>query len=551
MPGRKAPAVLIVEDNAAAAKTLELILAAEGFRPACAADAAHAVALAAQERHDAALIDLSLPGSSGLDLLSDLKAVYPDLVVIIITGHASTENSIEALNRGATAYIRKPVDVQHLLATLRSNLERKRLEEENWRMLRRLSLLHAIGTTVSVGLEPESTLDEAASLIASLLELPAAAIWWGQGRDGRPLLAGHRGFPEAARDCLAAQVEDLDAQTTADPQLGQRPWFEAGMAGDGRAAAWRVRLVPLRGQNGTIGWMAVAGSPDAAPEDEDAEVLGALAGQIGVAMENMRLFTDLREAHQRLKEAQAQVVQSEKLSAVGRVVSGVAHELNNPLMAIIGFAEVLSAGIADDRTPEIAERMHAQAKRCAGIVQALLAFARRQHKVRAPVCLPEVIRTAADSVEHLRRPGVRVEVTLSSELPIIPGDSGALQQVFANILSNGYHALGEEGRLTVTGELDHGVVTIRIQDDGPGIPDEVLPRIFDPFFTTKGVGKGTGLGLSVSHGIISEHGGVLVADNAPNGGAVFTIHIPVHEAEPEPEPVAAAPLAAQEAPWLA
>jgi signal transduction histidine kinase len=552
MPDRYASAhLLIVDDNAAAAKTLRLVLKSEGYEVDCAGEASEALRMALQAPYDAALVDIGLPGRSGIDLLTELKAKFPDLVVIMVTGRASTESSIQALNQGASGYVQKPVDIRHLMALLEGALERKRLQEENWLMLRRLSLLHAVGAEVSVGLRPETTLRESMNVIVSLLDLAGGAIWWHGAGDGLPPLATSVGLPESVVADLTPQVADLQIQVAIDRDLRYRPWFDAQEIVDGDGGPWSLRLIPLRGHDRLAGFMAIGGHPDQMRAAvQEAEVLGAVATQIGVAMENMRLYDDLRVALERLQQAQAQIVQAEKLSAVGRVVSGVAHELNNPLMVVLGYADLLREGVEPPEVPSIAERIYAQTERAGRIIQQLLAFSRQERTVLRPTDLRPVIHAALESTARLRGSRVHVVLALPDTLPTTAADPGGLQQVLSNILGNAAQAMGEAGgALTVAAHVAEDTITLTISDTGPGIPDDVLPRIFDPFFTTKGVGQGTGLGLSVSHGIVRDHGGEIVATNSPQGGAVFTIHLPIREVEP-PADNAADPIA-QDAPWLA
>ncbi len=519
--------ILVVDDNAGSAKTLRLVLTVEGYEADCAGSAAEAIERAQQTRYDAALIDITLPDRSGLDLLSDLKAECPDMIAIVVTGHASAENSIEAINRGASGYVQKPVEVQQLLSLLRSGLERKWLQEENTRMLRRLQLLHSIGATVSLGLNPEVTLQETISLVTALLDFDVGAVWRADGSTGELRLAASVGLSPELEAHYTRHVVSAAAQAS----LAQQPWFDViEETSEGRSARF-LRLIPLSGQEGITGWMAVGGLDVQPSQTEEAEVLGALAGQVGVAMENMRLYEDLRTAHQRLQEAQAQLLQSEKLSALGRFVSGIAHEINNPLIAIIGYSELLAEGDAGEDTTEFARRIFRQAQRCGRIVQSLLTFARPPRAGSVEVSLNDLLPETVEAVAHECPAGAEVELRLEPELPSVIGDPDALKQVFLNIVSNAYHALAAQGggRVVIATRTVDGGALVEITDTGPGIPEDVLPKVFDPFFTTKGVGKGSGLGLSVAHGIVQAHGGRIQAANRPGGGARFAVLLPVSE----------------------
>jgi two-component system NtrC family sensor kinase len=232
---------------------------------------------------------------------------------------------------------------------------------------------------------------------------------------------------------------------------------------------------------------------------------------------------------------QAKLTQTEKMAAVGQLVSGVAHEVNNPLTAILGFADLLSS---QDNIPESArhdlEIIIQECQRTKQIVQNLLRFARQTPPRHELVDLKGVLqRTLQLRSYDFANHSVVIEENYAADLPALMGDTHQLQQVFLNILNNAYDAIretGKSGKIEVTTELSNNHVEIAFADNGPGI--RAVDRIFDPFYTTKEVGKGTGLGLSICYGIIREHGGEIVAGNRLGGsGAVFTVRLPVKRKE--------------------
>jgi two-component system NtrC family sensor kinase len=221
-------------------------------------------------------------------------------------------------------------------------------------------------------------------------------------------------------------------------------------------------------------------------------------------------------------------VQAEKLSALGGFVSGIAHEINNPLMAILGYAEVLAQGDGGQETRELAERILRQAQRCARIVHSVSVFAQVHGTGTAEVSLNDVLAQAAEIAAHDRPPEAEIELRLDPDLKPVTGDSDAFRQVFANIIGNAYQALARQGggMVTVATQRVDGGVLVEVSDTGPGIPEHVLGKVFDPFFTTKGVGQGSGLGLSVAHGIVQAHGGHIQAGNRPDGGVRVAVFLP-------------------------
>ena len=226
-----------------------------------------------------------------------------------------------------------------------------------------------------------------------------------------------------------------------------------------------------------------------------------------------------------------QLVQQEKLAAIGQLVSGVAHELNNPLASVMAFSQLVLANPGDDASRDDALRtIHGEAKRAAKIVSNLLTFARQHPPQRTTTFVNDVISSVLEMRRYaLTVHGVELDERLDASLPAIWADPFQLQQVLLNLVGNAEQALsgwGGEKRLTVASEARGGRIVVTVSDSGPGIPDVVIDRVFNPFYTTKGVGKGTGLGLSVSDGIVREHGGSIRVES-PGRGATFIVELPI------------------------
>ena len=245
---------------------------------------------------------------------------------------------------------------------------------------------------------------------------------------------------------------------------------------------------------------------------------------------------ELERAMQQVRTTQEQLIQSEKLSAVGQFVAGVAHELNNPLTAVVGYSELLQDMSTDVKMRENLDRITKSAHRCHKIVHSLLSFARQHAPERKLVQLHSVVDEVLEIMAYdLRTSNVTIVREFASSLPPIMADAHQLQQIFVNILSNARQAIEpvqRDGRIVVRTRRAGESVVIEFQDNGPGIKPEHLARIFDPFFTTKPVGKGTGLGLSLCYGLIQEHGGKISARSERGEGATFSIELPVAAAVP-------------------
>jgi signal transduction histidine kinase len=253
-------------------------------------------------------------------------------------------------------------------------------------------------------------------------------------------------------------------------------------------------------------------------------------------LENARQELQARIAAQ--TAAEQRLIQAAKLAAVGEMAAGVAHELNNPLTAIVGFSEMILDDLPQG-SPNRAdlETVLREAQRARDVVRRLLDFSRRSEMVRASVDINEIVRDTLGLVRHLLNTGgVRVRTSLRDGLPWAFVDRDQMKQVLLNLLHNALAALPEGGVIEISTterqKYANQWITLAVQDSGVGIPSENMQRIFEPFFTTRAREGGTGLGLAVTYGIVSGHGGMIEVESAPGAGAVFTVWLPVGEPRP-------------------
>ena len=236
---------------------------------------------------------------------------------------------------------------------------------------------------------------------------------------------------------------------------------------------------------------------------------------------------------------QSKILQTEKMAALGQLVSGIAHELNNPLTAIMGYAQLLLGRGQSPKPLKEAEHIYQEAERARRIVKNLLFFARESKPERSQANFNEIVeRTLALRSYELKIENISVECSISPNLPATLADPYQLQQVFLNLLVNSEQALLHSrggGRVSIrTYQPSAQRVAFEVADDGPGVPADIASRIFDPFFSTKAPGEGTGLGLSIAYGIVKQHGGEVYFENQPSGGARFVVDLPlISAAEPE------------------
>lgn len=231
------------------------------------------------------------------------------------------------------------------------------------------------------------------------------------------------------------------------------------------------------------------------------------------------------------KKLEQQIIQSERLAAMGQMIGGFAHELNNPLTSILGMSELLQDSPVPDASRKQLEILQQQARRAVEIVQNLTYFSRPPAPGKSTIDLGELVQRTLDLHAYsLRKSNITVDFLREGSLPPVNGDAHQLMQVFLNLILNSEQAIREvrdRGTLRIRLEKGTNAVSVIFQDDGPGISPDILPNIFDPFYTTKRPGRGTGLGLSICKAILREHNGNIEAESGPGGGAVFRVTLPV------------------------
>jgi two-component system NtrC family sensor kinase len=672
--------ILIIDDSEQICSLLaNYVLPELGYRPAVAHTGRLGLQRLRMNLPDLILLDLQLPDISGLELLRLVAQEGYDVPVILMTAHGSENIAVEAFRLGARNYLIKPFSDTEAKAVIDQALRERRLRREKDRLtqtlqqrVQELTVLSRIGKSVTTLMDPEKLLER----------IVEAGVYITQAEEGFLLLRDelhHELYLRAAKnlgeqraqslrmpidDTLAGQVVRTGKPVRLDKSRSGTPLkVKTGFL------VRAILQVPLIVGDMVIGVLAVDNQEsDRIFTENDQYLLATLADYAAIAIENARLYDQIKQSEERYKELFAnaydlifmldrnlritsinkvgpqltgytttelvnesfealcspsswasvkgnfyqllagqsvspfeiellrkdqeslyievsaqvmsngsrpgglhciarnlterrrleeQLIQSEKLSAIGQLVAGVAHELNNPLTSVSGYAQLLmrDKSLAAEALQDV-EQIHAQAERAAKIVQNLLIFAREHRPERSTVALNDVLRSTLSLQSYqLKVDNIAVVTSYDPNLPSTVADPHQLQQVFLNLITNARQAMvdkGGRGTLTLrTSVVDGGedlngdprgpMIEIEVGDSGVGIAERDMHKIFHPFYTTKPVGQGTGLGLSICFGIVQEHGGRIWAESTVGVGTRVKIRLPLKTMEQPEEPVAGPP----------
>ncbi len=426
--------------------------------------------------------------------------------------------------------------------------EKKRSEDEMRRRNRELNALNAMAVIATQSFDLDEILNLTLRQVISLFGAETGSVYlaaesegtyrrragWGPRSEARARMS-EVSFPDGLGDLVMRSR----AEVITNDFLPHLPPAVVEFICADRLPYWIWVL--LWSKDKPIGIMGIASKEDRRYSTNDENLLVAISRQLATSIEKVQLYEETCRAYEDLRRTQEQLLQSEKMSAVGQLISGVAHELNNPLTAILGYAQLLEGANLDRNSADYVRKLFKQAQRTHRVVQNLLSFARQRKTEKVTVDLPKVL----DEIIALREYDLKVnnivlEREIPKDVPAVVADPHQLEQVFLNIINNALDAMGEgsgNGVLKVRVSTKNAFVCVEFEDNGPGIKD--VNRIFDPFYTTKSVGKGTGLGLSICYGIVKEHNGEIVARNRDEGGASIEVRLPASEKATIPETVPA------------
>jgi len=413
--------------------------------------------------------------------------------------------------------------------------DRKRAEQEIRRRNRELMVLNSIGQTLAASMDLTDSIQRTIRQMTELFNLDASSLYLLDEATlilrriaavGQRTEPGRQVPPVSVQPELLQHIKAVHATFLSTQGLPLPPLIREAQRKEELVSAF---LVVLWSKDRVIGALVVGSRTPREFSPADINLLIAVGSQISNAIDRNTLYDETRQAYDNVRRTQEQLLHSEKMAAVGQLISGVAHELNNPLTAILGYSQLLSAsGQMGPQGIEYSEKLYKQAQRTHRIVQNLLSFARQHKPERLPTRINQILEdTLALRDYDLRMSNIRVHLNLAEDLPEMSADPHQLQQVFLNMVNNAVDAIlegSEDGDLWVCTRADSDRVYVEFTDSGPGVQE--ASRVFDPFYTTKPVGKGTGLGLSICYGIVTEHGGTIRVRNLPHRGASFTVELP-------------------------
>lgn len=472
------------------------------------------IELAHTENPDVILLDIIMPGMDGYEVCRQLKAdnSLKDIPVVFLTAmRTDHESRIRALKMGAEAFLCKPIAEAELVAHIRAMAKIKNAHDYKQQEKEHLAILveertRELRVEITERRKAEEKIKQAAeewrTTFDSITDLVSIC-----DKDCK-ILRVNQAFADAFK-MKPAELIGENCYGIAHGTNKPLPNCPQKVTIKTKKPAVAEFFEPLLGIH-----LEVSTSP--------------IFNKKGEVVSSVHIIRDITER----KKMEGQLLTNDRLASLGELVSGVAHELNNPLTSVIGFSELLAGrnDLPDDIKMDL-EVINKEAQRTASIVKNLLTFARKQPKEKQLTDINSAIKAVLELRAYEQKVNnIEVNIDFTPDLPEIMGNVFNLQQVFLNIIVNAEHAmLGAhgEGVITITTEQDGDNIRVSLADDGPGISKENLGHVFDPFFTTKEVGKGTGLGLSICHGTITEHGGKIVAESEPGNGATFIIEIPV------------------------
>jgi K+-sensing histidine kinase KdpD len=530
--------VLLVDDDISFLKVAGNILQNKGLSVGIARNAAEAIEELKKDNYSVVILDMLLPDSTGLELLTRVNRLQPDIISIILTGYSSVENSVQSLNQGVFAYLEKPIKPDKLIEVINRGLEKHHLLGENRRLLRELeqrnrdlNILLNVSQAVSSSLSSDQIIKSAMDIMSSSLAIDSCYIQISENRD-RPV-EGHFGFDER----ITTVIKEMDFKNSylSDVYRKSEPVIMNSLSSNGD------RLNNVLYQNGFRSLLAVPVTTSSLPEGImlvvtltthiftplEVNLVKAIARETAFAIKNMGLFAEASK-NKALRELDA--LRTELLA-------NVSHELRTPLAAIKGFASSLlqpDISFDDDTRRSFIQTIDSEADRLSHLIDDLLLMSRIEegaYKAKKEWFeIGEILGSIRDRLYTLAMKH-NFRIQLQDNLPPVLIEGARIGEVITNLVENAAKYSPEGSDILVKAEICDNQIIVHVQDHGIGIPEESRAKVFERFYRQdhNSKRKGFGLGLSICRGIIESHSGKIWVESKPGEGSTFSFSLPVEE----------------------
>ena len=474
------------------------------------------------------LVDIRMPDMDGFAVISKAKKLQPDIAVLVMTGFGTVETAIQALRQGVDGLLLKPFEQgSELVDAVKQAL----LDSERKHDAARIQALRPL-FNVTESLLSETRPDQLLELIKKAIQghLHCSNVGYYQIDDDATinLLSGNGVIPDPTQkksdEVFLNKMAAFDSpllMNTSGP--GSKDFHSQLQKRDLGAAMF----IPVRRLNTNSLFFAGRSKGEVPFREADLEMFLILSNQAAVAIENARLYAELREYVKQVEESQQALLQAEKMATAGRLSVSIAHEVNNPLQSVQNCLHLAGRkDLAEEQREEYFELAKTELNRLMSTVQRMLDFYRPGAVLPTDVDLRELLQYVLNLMsKQLEKQGIRVQQEIPENLPVVTAVGSQIQQVLINLILNSFDAMPDGGDLQIKARVAKKGIEILLQDSGPGIPDDRRRHIFEPFFSTKD--GGTGLGLTVSYNIITAHGGTLELASNNGPGACFRIYLPI------------------------
>jgi signal transduction histidine kinase len=521
--------IFIIDDEEGIVRLCTRLLTRANYAVEGISDPVEGVEQLRATKFDLLLVDIRMPGMDGFEVITQARRLQPEIAVVIMTGYGTLETAIRALRQGADGLILKPFERgEDLVRTVEDALKARREKQEISR-LRAIRPLLSVTETLFAETRTEPLVTLILDTIKEQLDADDAMIYQRQAGDSYISLVGETGWSlpeEHARSSggILARTDHWDVPIWVNREGPGETEFQELLERETLAG---IICIPVRRGGGSMVFAASRSMEKTGFHISDVEMFGLLARQADIALENARLYEDLRQSLKQVEQSQRALIQAEKMSAVGRLTASIAHEVNNPLQAVQNCLHLSQRDeLSEEKQAEYLEMADEELARLMHTVQRMLDFYRPGALKRTPTDLTDLVEKVLALLDkQLRSQNVNIERDFQPDLPVVAVVSNQIQQVFFNLMLNAMEVIPQGGTIKISAAIEGEAIQVDFQDDGPGVNPELKETIFEPFVSTGE--DGTGLGLSVSYGILTAHNGMLQLVDNDQPGACFRVIIPM------------------------